>query len=370
MKYNVPFIKPTFPSAEELIKDYQEIVAKNWFTNFGPFEQEFRRQISGYLGDGISTCTVSNATAGLEIAIRQLFLPSKGRGEVIMPSFTFAAGVDVVLGQGYVPVLIDIDDNWQPDFDQASAYLASSHSKVSGILLGNSFGVGNPRIALWEDLAKTYSIPLVIDSAAGFGSLYVDGSKLGTKGDCEVFSFHATKPFEIGEGGAISSLDGRFIASCKDATNFGFSERRKAERIGTNAKLQELCAAIGLHQLRGYEQRLKARRRSLAFYKKELAHVDLTFQVNDENSTVPFVCVAFRTAEKANQVIRDMLSNGIEAKQYYDPVHYQPIMQQVKYKQLSLGRTEELASRIVALPLHDRMEKETITSIARLIDAS
>ncbi len=123
-----------------------------------------------------------------------------------MPSFTFVAVAQAALWAGYRPWFIDIDaDTWQPSAPSARAVLECSRDRVAGILLANVFGVGNPQVGAWEDLAAQWDLPIVIDSAAGFGSAYADGERLGGRGACEIFSFHATKPFAIGEGGALVS---------------------------------------------------------------------------------------------------------------------------------------------------------------------
>jgi len=367
VKYKISFIKPTFPSAQELAEDYEQIVASNWYTNFGPFEQRFRKESAEYVGQEVETCLVSNATVGLEIAIRLLLQKDAIKKQVIMPSFTFAAGLDVVVGQGFDPVLIDVDENWQPSLSQATQYLQESHGQVSGILLGNSFGVGNPQIEDWEKLAAEHGLPLVVDSAAGYGSQYVDGSKLGAHGDCEVFSFHATKPFAIGEGGAITSRNSAFIEDCRKATNFGFGADRKAAILGTNAKLEEINCAIGLRQLRTYDQRLTLRRQSLQTYKQHLAKAGVLFQANDDMSTVPFVSVKFDSPAQRDAAQNLLLKSGVDVKCYYDPIHRHPIADDLAVKSLSLDATNELTDTIIALPLHDSMSDEHIAYITDLI---
>lgn len=367
MNYKIPFIKPTFPSVHELADDYEQIISSNWYTNFGPFEQRFRKGVGDYVGQDVGACLVSSATAGLEIAIRLLFQKDADKKKVIMPSFTFAAGLGVVLGQGFDLLLIDIDKNWQPDLSQAKRYLQHSSAQVSGIVLGNSFGVGNPHIQAWEKLAAQYDIPLVIDSAAGYGSLYVNGAKLGARGDCEIFSFHATKPFAIGEGGAITSRNSAFIEDCRRATNFGFGADRKATMLGTNAKLEEINCAIGLRQLRTYDERLVARRQALMTYKQCLATTGITFQANDDISTVPFVSIKFVSMKQRDAIRNALLASGVDVKCYYDPIHRHPISHNPAVESLNLDATDILADTILALPLHDNMSDEHIAYIVGLI---
>lgn len=367
MKYKIPFIKPNFPSVKEMTEDYEAIVASNWYTNFGPFERQLSVNVAKFVGQGTSATTVANATLGLDIAIRALFTKSGNRDEVIMPSFTFAAGADVLLSAGYTPVFIDIKEtSWQPDIDQAEEYLHQNTDSVRGILLCNIFGVGNEDIASWEELAKRYSIPLIIDSAAGFGSMYSHGQLLGARGDCEVFSMHATKPFSVGEGGLIVSKSIDLINKTRSLQNFGLSDGTVVA-IGTNAKLQEINCAIGSRQLIKLENRLKARRRVLRRYKSKLSSCGFKYQANDETSTVPFLSVVSVSKDEANKVKATLLDSGVEVRSYYSPLHLHPYLQSLSVEFGKLSTTESIAERIISLPVHDDMSNDSVDEITKLI---
>jgi len=143
------------------------------------------------------------------------------RKKVLLPSFTFAAGAEAILRSGFEPLFIDVDrKSWQPNIEQAEQILTESDD-IAGILLCNVFGVGNTNITEWEKLASKFAKPLIIDSAAGFGSKYFDEEKVGTRGDCEIFSMHATKPFAIGEGGLVVSKNEKLL---------GCKQKRKANQ--------------------------------------------------------------------------------------------------------------------------------------------
>lgn len=366
MKYRVPFIRPSFPSAEEISADYAQIVKNNWFTNFGPFEQTFRNKAAEFIGDGVTACTVANATLGLDIAVKAVF---EGRGrKVIVPSFTFAAGPEVLISNGYTPVLIDINDSIQPDITQATGYIAKHRDEMAGVLLCNTFGTGNTEITDWEELCKDYGLPLIIDSAAGFGSEYKEGARVGSRGDCEVFSFHATKPFAVGEGGLVTSRNEAVIQKCRELQNFGFGTDRHIEHIGTNAKMQEINSAIGIRQLGDFATRLTARRVTLGEYKHSLSPLGFEFQKNDDLSTVAFATSVAPTAEVADRVLKDLVQHGVEARKYYYPLH-----REAKLGQLciiadgGLGKTDDIADRVVSLPVHDHMHKDDIEHVVSVI---
>jgi len=369
MKYRIPFIKPNFPKAEDLVEDYEAIIAANWFTNFGPFEQKFSLECARFVHDAAYATTISNCTQGLEAAVDLLF--DKKKKKVIMPSFTFSAGAEVLIRQGFTPVLIDIDAaTWQPDIRQAGQTLKLDQNNFAGILLCNIFGVGNKNVQAWEELSKKTGLPLIIDSAAGYGSQYFDDEMLGMRGDCEVFSMHATKPFAIGEGGLVVSRNKKLIDDIRSWQNFGFSTQRSVQMIGTNAKLQEVNAAIGLRQLTHFSERLKARRLTLAQYQDALSGYACEFQANDQLSTVPFTSVVFETEEKAARIYNALLTNGVEVKKYYSPLHAQDEIMKYAVVGDTLSVTDKIAGRILSLPTHDYMSKNDIDYIiSTIVDA-
>lgn len=366
MKSRIPFISPEFPSFELLAKDYHQMLDNNWYTNFGPFEKTLCRDISRFIDHDISTSTVSSATTGLLLAVKAFYAePTNGCNEVLMPAFTFAAGAEALILLGYKPIFIDIKmDNWQPDLSQAEAYVSQNKGKVCGILFCNIFGVGSPTIYDWESFAETYKLPMVIDSAAGFGSKYTDGSYLGARGNCEVFSFHATKPFAVGEGGAVTSKDREKIDLIKSQSNFGFDKSREVKSIGINAKLQELNAALGIRQLRHLEDRIKLRQDKLRQYKSLLEPKGFIFQANDELSSVAFVSVLAPSKEQARNFIKNLQEDDVDVRNYYNPHLYEHrVLRESSKKALTLTVTEKVCSRIISLPAHHELTPGMIERI-------
>lgn len=365
MKYKIPFIKPAFPSAAEVSEDFSAIVAANWYTNFGPYEQKFRSEIAKYLGEGAQVITAANATLGIELAVLALMYPVVAeRKEVLVQSFTFAAGPEVLIRHGFTPVFIDIDENsWQADAQRARSYIDANKEKIAGILFCNTFGVGNPEIAQWEKIAQEHNLPLIIDSAAGFGSKYSDEEKIGLRGDCEIFSLHATKPFCIGEGGLVIVRGAELADKIRRLENFGFDSKHDVSEIGTNAKLQELNCAIGLRQLALLDERLAMRHTNLARLKRMLGD-GFVFQDNDAISSIPFASVLMPDAETRERALVALKERGVEAKTYYAPLHKEPVLMSRAKIADNLTVTEQITSRILSLPVYSEMPESELRLIA------
>ncbi|GAB3611524.1 DegT/DnrJ/EryC1/StrS family aminotransferase [Humibacter ginsengiterrae] len=342
-----------------------EIVQSNWFTNFGPREREFRRGIAEYVGDDSTAVTFANATLALTVAMSQL-VGARAPGYVLLPSFTFAAGAHAIRWAGHEPLLLDIDlDTLQPSLESAYEAFDTHGDQIAGILYCNTFGIGG-EVDAWEALARRHGVPLIIDSAAGFGSRYPNGEKLGNRGTCEIFSFHATKPFAIGEGGAALTHDPSLAERLLSASNFGFSGAVGAHMIGTNAKLQEMNAAIGIRQLRTFDDALAARRKHLQRYHDTVtSYSSGHFPSNDLQSSVCFASVVLPTSDMRDGVLNDLRSAGVEARIYYSPpLHQQPFFCQSE-RVGSLEVTASVHSRILSLPVFPSLPEHAFDCLAK-----
>ncbi|WGD38072.1 DegT/DnrJ/EryC1/StrS family aminotransferase [Lysinibacter sp. HNR] len=370
MSYEVPFIRPVFPFPTDLSVDFEEIIESNWFTNFGPREIRFREKIADYLGQNLHAVTFNNATSGIIAALSAVFGPGDGTKGIIIPSFTFAAGALSIQLLGYKPLFIDIDaDTLQPSVESAIHIAREGKCEVAGVLLCNTFGIGNPDISDWENLCEQKSWPMVVDSAAGFGSRHSDGTLLGATGRCEVFSFHATKPFAIGEGGAVVTSDPILAESMRSFSNFGFADGLGSNQVGINGKLQELNAALGLRQFPKFEKALSSRRLALNRYREEISADFFSFPRGIEQSSVCFasvITVDHKTRERARE---RLIEEGVEARTYYSPVvDRQPIF--APYQDLSapLPVTEDIAGRVLSLPIHENMKSEDLDRVIKTLN--
>jgi dTDP-4-amino-4,6-dideoxygalactose transaminase len=361
----VPFLAPTVPPVEALVADYQAIVASGIFSNGGRMDRELVAAVEAWVGGGTFATTMCNATAGIELAVRLTFLE---RPRALVPAFTFAAGPLTLTSAGYKPEFIDIEaSSWQPSLEHARELLERVPGKYAGILLASTFGVANERVGEWEALAAEYQLPLVIDSAAGFGAEYASGERLGARGTCEVFSIHATKMVGAGEGGLVTSRDPDLIAGLNQAKNFGFGSERAAVRWGTNAKLPELTAALALRQLDVLPERLRARRAVQAEYEIALRPLGITFQPGALRAAPAFASALMPSADSRDAAMLALSDQLIESRMYYNPpVHRHPFFADPATSRV-LETTDDLSARIISLPMADELGSDVFERVASVL---
>lgn len=348
--------------------DYFKIVRSNIYSNFGPFEQSFRKTLKEYTGNkSINFVTTSSATAGIQIAVENIFhLPEK-RPIVLMPSFSFASAACVFKSLGYNISFYDIDPNTlQPDIESAKNMLEHRKNEIAGVLYCNSFGVGLKEN--FKEWAKhTGSIPIIIDSAAGFGSIYEDGAKLGSLGECEIFSFHATKTMAVGEGGAISTTSKSLATKLKNASNFGFDSSRSSKIPGTNAKLQELSAAIGIRQLKKLDKSIRIKQKNVLLYTRMLDK-SVSIQQGSDRSSLAFLTILLPTEAIRNKCLYKLSENGVMCRTYYAPLLSEQAMFNKEGLTSSLKNTKEVSRRILSVPIHHRLTSSQIKEICDTIN--
>ena len=236
--------RPNIGSKKVLLQRINDILDSKWLTNNGQFVQAFEQHIASLVGVKycIATC---NATTGLEIAIRACEL----KGEVIIPSFTFIATAHALQWQGIEPVFCDVDpDTHNIEPQKIESLITDKTTAIMGVHL---WGRGCDVEAL-EDIAKRYNLKLLFDAAHAFGCSYKQ-EMIGNFGDVEVFSFNATKFCNSFEGGAIVTNDSELAHKIRYMKNFGFSDYDCVDFIGTNGKMSEVSAAMGLTSLESIE---------------------------------------------------------------------------------------------------------------------
>lgn len=364
----VRFQAPELPELEAIAAYYATSEAERWFSNGGPNAQLLQQRIGHYVGHGGHAVVVNNATLGLMVALRALAgMPGPDRPYVVVPSFTFVATVDAIAWCGFEPLFCDVSPRtWHADPASVAAALDGWRDQIAAVLACSTFGTApEPHESqAWEALAAFSDVPLLVDSAAGFGSVDSSGRRLGLQGDAEIFSFHATKPFAVGEGGAITTRSAEVADACARLANFGFDARRNVgPEIGLNAKMSELHAATGLAALDRHGAVLAARRERARKLLDGVRPYGFTAQAGHHGSTFQFVPVIAPDPTVRDAALAEAAREGVELRTYYDtPLHrLAPFASAPRSGPLTT--TERLSDRALSLPMANSLGDEAIAAI-------
>lgn len=356
--------RPNIGDRRAFLDNVERILDSRWLTNNGPMVREFERRIAERLG--VRHCVaMCNGTIALEIAIRALGL----QGEVIVPSWTFVATAHALHWQGITPVFADIDPATH-NLDPAAVRRMIT-PRTTGIIGVHLWGRAAP-IGELQAIADEHGLKLMFDAAHAFGSSY-EGQAIGRFGACEVLSFHATKAFNTMEGGAVVTDNDELAEAMRLMRNFGFAGYDNVIHPGTNGKMIEVCAAMGLTNLECFGEIVAVNQRNHAAYKYELAGVPgvevLDYSVRERNSHHYVVLeVGGSCAASRDQILAALHAENILARKYFWPGSHrmQPYRALFPHAGTMLRETEALAERVLVLPNGD-LQVEHITTIAEVI---
>ncbi|MGH9198584.1 MAG: DegT/DnrJ/EryC1/StrS family aminotransferase, partial [Acidimicrobiia bacterium] len=275
--------RPNLGNRSRFLERIGEILDRRWLTNDGPFLKEFEQRVATMLG--VQECVaICNGTLALELTIRALRL----HGEVIVPSFTFVATAHALEWYGIRPVFADIDPETHT-LDPSEVERAIT-PRTTGILGVHVWGRACSVEALTA-IARAHGLRLIFDAAHAFACTY-KGTWLGGFGDAEILSFHATKFFNTLEGGAVVTDDEDLAQRLRLMRNFGFAGYDNVVAVGTNGKMSEICAAMGLTNLEHLEEFIAINARNYAHYQRaldQLAGISVVPYESEERSNYQYV---------------------------------------------------------------------------------
>ena len=358
--------RPNVGNRERFLRRVTEMLDRNWLTNNGPFLQEFEQKLAESVG--VANCVVMcNATISLEIAIRALGLT----GEVIVPSFTFVATAHALQWQEITPVFCDIDPfTHNIDPEQVEKMITP---RTSGIIGVHTWGRACNVDAL-ESIARRRNLHLMFDAAHAFSCTY-KGRPIGGFGRCEVFSFHATKFFNSFEGGAVLTHDNDLANKMRLMRNFGFQGYDNVIYLGTNGKMTEVCAAMGLTSLESTEEFIEINRRNYFSYQRELETVpgvNLLSYDDAERKNYHYIVGEIdetHTGLTASEIVRVLFAENVLARRYFSPGCHrmEPYRSFFPHAGLMLPQTERLCKRVIVLPNGNSVDEDVISRICNII---
>ena len=358
--------RPNIGNRDRLLERISDILDRRWLTNNGLCVQEFEQRVAEFVG--VKHCiAMCNGTVALEIAARAMGLS----GEVIVPAMTFIATAHSLQWQGITPVFCDVDlETHNIDPAQVQRLITQ---RTTGILGVHLWGRACDVDAL-SDIVRQHELKLLFDAAHAFGCSY-KGKMIGGFGDAEVFSFHATKFVNTLEGGAVVTNDDDLAERIRLMKNFGFAGLDNVTYIGTNGKMNEISAAMGLTSLESIDMIVDANRRNYQAYRKGLADLPgVSFLSYDERERCNFQYIVMEFDETETQISRDLLvdilsAENIRARRYFYPGCHrmEPYRSNFPNAGLLLPETEKLVRRVVALPTGTAIGPDEIDSICRII---
>lgn len=356
---------PNIGEREAFLKYVSEIFDRRWLTNNGPLVQEFEQRIAEYLN--VKHCvSMCNGTIALEIAIRALGL----EGEVIIPSYTFIATAHALSWQAITPVFADIDPATH-NLDPASVRQMIT-PRTTGIIGVHLWGRAAPVEEL-QTIAEERSLKLMFDAAHAFGCTH-RGTMIGNFGACEILSFHATKFFNTFEGGAVVTNDDELAGAIRLMRNFGFSGLDNVIYPGTNGKMIEIAAAMGLVNLETIDSLLDTNYHNYLTYCDALVEIPgIKLLAFDESERTNYQYVVVEVSEDCklsrDRIVEALHSENVRARRYFWPGCHkmQPYRDLYPHAGLLLPNTQKVANRVIVLPTGTTIDKVKIECIAKIL---
>ena len=357
--------RPNVGDREVFLKYAEEIFDRRWLTNNGPLVQEFEGKVADY--HNVKHCVaMCNGTVALEIAIRALEL----KGEVIIPSYTFVATAHALHWQEITPVFADINLTTHTLDPEAVRRMITP--KTTGIIAVHLWGRGAEHAEL-QAIADEHNLKLMCDAAHAFGCS-IGGQMIGNFGECEVLSFHATKFFNTFEGGAVLTNNDELAEKMKLMRNFGFAGNDNVIHPGTNGKMIEVCAAMGLTNFKSIDMVIETNHRNYTAYQNGIANIPnlslITYDVNESNN---YQYVVLEVGEEfpisRDGIVEILQAENILARKYFWPGCHgmAPYRDLFPHARMMLPNTEKVAERVIVLPSGTTMEIEHIKLITDLL---
>ena len=352
----IPVTKAYLPSKEKYQSYVDRIFQSGWLTNNGSLLQELEQRLANYLNVK-NIILVANGSFALQLAYKALDL----EGEVITTPFSFAATTSTLAWESLKPVFADINPK---TFNINPAQIESQITpNTSAIVPVHVFG--NPcDVESIQAIADKHKLKVVYDAAHAFGSEYKDQSVLNF-GDISTLSFHSTKLFHTIEGGAVITNDNELAKKIRLMINFGISSPTAIDSLGTNAKMNEFEAAMGLCVLDEIDIIRQRRNDIWQVYTNELSNIVELQQWNEYGkNNFAYAPVLFESEEQLLKIEAKLKENDILPRRYFYPSL--DTLSYLDSKQIC-SNSRDMASRILCLPIYPNLATSNVKNIIQIV---
>ena len=351
--------KTFLPNQSEFQAILQSSWDQHWITNRGPLVLELEEKLLAYLNTNQIILT-TNGTLPLQIALKVL----GNQGEIITTPFSYIATTSAILWENCTPLFVDI----HPDFltiDETKIEAAITE-KTTAILVTHVFG--NPcQVEVIQAIAIKHNLKVIYDAAHCFGVTY-NNESIFNFGDISSCSFHATKLFHTGEGGALFFSDKALYESLFYSHNFGHNGPHDFSGVGTNAKMSELQAAMGLAVLPYMDEILSQRKVIVDFYNNNIDFSKVRTFVIRENTqwNYSYYPIIFESEEKLLQV-----EKALNQAQIFPRRYFYPSLNTISFASgKSMPVSEKIAPSVLCLPLYAGLTYDETKEIVHLLNAA
>jgi dTDP-4-amino-4,6-dideoxygalactose transaminase len=342
------------------LKEYQAYVNQIWdtdqLTNQGPLLLEFEQKIKDRLNVR-NFHFVGNGTLALQIAIRALGITD---GEIITTPFSYVATTSAILWEKCDPVFVDIDLNtFCIDSEKIEAAITE---KTKAILAVHVFG-NSCEVEKIDTIAKKYKLKVIYDAAHAFGVEH-KGKSLLDYGDISICSFHATKLFHTIEGGGLIVKDKSISEKIYLMKKFGH-EGDEHFMLGINAKASEFQAAMGICNLKYLEQIISDRKKVFDLYNQQLVGTYKTLHIKEDvKYNYSYYPVVLKSEMQLHKILKKLSHNNIFPRRYFYPsLNTLPYLSEFQ----SCSISEDIAKRILCLPLYGDLDKRVINKVCEVL---
>lgn len=339
----------SMPPFEEYVEEIRDIWESHWLTNMGPKHNLLESKLKDYLSvDNISLFT--NGHNALELCLQAMNLS----GEVITTPFTFASTTHAIVRNGLTPVFCDINPiDYTMDVSKIEALITD---KTTAIVPVHVYGhVCN--VEEIERIANKYGLKVIYDAAHVFGVRY-KGKGIGSFGNASMFSFHATKVYHTIEGGAVCYHEEELGRELYKLRDFGIKDAETIDGVGSNAKMNEFVAAMGLCTLRHVDEEIAKRKKVVERYRQNLSNIDgiqlppIQDDVQPNYAYFPIVIDEKVFGTTRNDVFEALAKNNIYARKYFYPLTNAFDAYHGKFDPNKTPVALHISKRVLTLPLY------------------
>lgn len=352
------YVTKTFlPPLEEYCELLRQIWETHLVTNDGPLYQQFERDLSTYTKVNHLAC-VGNGTLALQIALRAL---NMNGGDVITTPFTHVASSDCLVWEQCNPVYVDIDpDTLNIDPDKIEAKITE---RTSGIVAVHVYS--NPcNIEKINEIAKKNRLSVIYDAAHAFGAEY-KGRSVFAYGDLSMASFNATKGMHTIEGGALFARSSEMIKQIRKLAYYGMDEHKQiTQRYGTNAKLIEFCAAMGIIILRYFDEAIKRKKRLYELYVSLLKdNKKIRFQKLTDKINYSYMPIILGSESYKFKILQELNKHKIYPREYFSPS-----LETIFSDRIECEIAYDISHRVLCLPMSDYLKADQVRKICEIIN--